>query len=105
MWPYVTASGGVINTTDVAIAAAASAALRRYICSMQLSNNSTVVTEVVLKDGATIIWRGQLPANAPISEIIFENQLKTTANTALNFVCIATSAAFSVVQKLQTCLL
>ena len=92
-WSYVAASGGVINTTDVVIAAAAGAALRRYICSMQLSNNSAVATEVVLKDGATIIWRGHLPANAPMSEIIFENPLKTTANTALNFACITTGAA------------
>jgi hypothetical protein len=92
-WSYVAASGGAINTTDVVIAAAAGAALRRYICSMQLSNNSAVATEVVLKDGATIIWRGHLPANAPMSEIIFENPLKTTANTALNFACITTGAA------------
>jgi hypothetical protein len=60
---------------------------------MQLSNNSAVATEVVLKDGATIIWRGHLPANAPMSEIIFENPLKTTANTALNFACITNGAA------------
>lgn len=87
------AAGGVINTTDVVLSLAAGAGLRRYICSMQLSNNSAVATEVVLKDGATIIWRGHLPANAPMAEIIFENPLRTTANTALNFACITTGAA------------
>jgi hypothetical protein len=92
-WSYASAAGGVINTTDVAIAAAAGVGLRRYINSMQLSNNSAVATEVVLKDGATIIWRGHLPANAPMSEILFENPLRTTANTALNFACITTGAA------------
>ena len=92
-WSYVSLAGGVINTTDVALVAAAGAGLRRYICSMQLSNNSAVATEIVLKDGATIIWRGHLPANAPMSEIIFENPLKTTAATALNFACITTGAA------------
>jgi hypothetical protein len=92
-WSYVAAAGGVINTTDVPLVAAAGAGLRRYICSMQLSNNSAVATEIVLKDGATVIWRGHLPANAPMSEIIFENPLKTTANAALNFACITTGAA------------
>jgi hypothetical protein len=41
-WSYVAATGGVINTTDVPVVAAAGAGLRRYICSMQLSNNSAV---------------------------------------------------------------
>lgn len=95
-WSSVAAAGGVINTTDVVLAPAAGAGLRRYICSLQLSNNSAVATEIVLKDGAAIIWRGHLPANAPMSEIIFENPLKTTANTALNFACIATGAAIYV---------
>jgi hypothetical protein len=92
-WSFASAAGGVVNTTDVALAAAAGVGLRRYVCSMQLSNNSAVATEVVLKDGATIIWRGHLPANAPMAEIIFENPLRTTANTALNFACITTGAA------------
>ncbi len=51
-WAFASAAGGVINTTDVVLAAAAGAGLRRYICSMQLSNNSAVATEIVLKDGA-----------------------------------------------------
>jgi hypothetical protein len=92
-WAYASVAGGVINTTDIALVAASGAGLRRYICSMQLSNNSAVATEIVLKDGATIIWRGHLPANAPMAEIIFENPLKTTAATAMNFACITTGAA------------
>jgi hypothetical protein len=92
-WSFASAAGGVINTTDVVLAAAAGAGLRRYICSLQVSNNSAVATEVVLKDGATIIWRGLLPANAPTTEIFFENPLRTTANIALNFACITTGAA------------
>ena len=92
-WSYAAAAGGVVNTTDVVLAAAAGAGLRRYITSMTLSNNSATATEVVLKDGATIIWRGHLPANAPMSEVLFQNPLKTTANAALNFACITTAAA------------
>jgi hypothetical protein len=93
-WSYASAAGGIINTTDVALAAAAGAGLRRYITSMTLSNNSATATEVVLKDGAaTVIWRGHLPANAPNVQITFENPLRTTAATALNFACITTAAA------------
>lgn len=93
-WSYASAAGGVINTTDVPLVAAAAAGLRRYITSMTLSNNSATATEVVLKDGAsTVIWRGHLPANAPNMLVTFENPLRTTAATALNFACITTAAA------------
>lgn len=92
-WSYAAAAGGVINTTDVVLAAAAGAGLRRYVTSIQLSNNSATATEVVLKDGATIIWRGMLPANAANASVTFENPLRTTANAALNFACITTAAA------------
>lgn len=92
-WSYASAAGGVINTTDVVLAAAAGAGLRRYVCSIGLSNNSATATEVVLKDGATVIWRGHLPANAPNLHIDFSTPLKTSANAALNFACITTAAA------------
>lgn len=93
-WSYASAAGGVINTTDVVLSAAAGAGLRRYITSMTLSNNSATATEVVLKDGAsTVIWRGHLPANAQNVQVTFQNPLRTTANTALNVACITTGAA------------
>ena len=90
---YASAAGGVVNTTDVVLAAAAGAGLRRYLCSMGLSNNSATATEVVVKDGATIIWRGHLPANAANLHIDFATPLRTSANAALNFACITTAAA------------
>ncbi|WP_201212876.1 hypothetical protein [Rhodocyclus purpureus] len=92
-WAYAAAAGGVVNTTDVVLAVAAGAGLRLYLTSMSLSNASAVATEVVVKDGATVIWRGHLPANAPMSEIMFSNPLKSTANTALNFACLTAGAA------------
>jgi hypothetical protein len=92
-WSFASPAGGVVNTTDVVLAAAAGAGLRRYITGLQLSNANATATEVVLKDGATVIWRGQLPANAPNVAIQFPDPLKTTANTALNFACITTAAA------------
>jgi hypothetical protein len=92
-WSFASPAGGVINTTDVVLAAAAGAGLRRYITGLQLSNANATATEVVLKDGATVIWRGNLPANAPNVPIEFPDPLRTTANAALNFACITTAAA------------
>jgi hypothetical protein len=93
-WSYAAASGGITNTSDVAIASAAGAGLRRYITSIQLSNNSATATEVVVKDGAsTVIARHQLPANAGNINHRYEPPLATTANTALNVACITTGTA------------
>lgn len=92
-WSYASAAGGVINTTDVVLAAAAGAGLRRYITSMQLKNINATATEVVLKDGSTVIWRGHVSASmGTTEEIIFSNPIKTSANAALNFACITTAA-------------
>jgi hypothetical protein len=92
-WSFASPAGGVVNTTDVVLAAAAGAGLRRYITGLQLSNANATATEVVLKDGATVIWRGNLPGNAENVAIQFPDPLKTTANAALNFACITTAAA------------
>jgi hypothetical protein len=93
-WSYASAAGGIVNTTDVVLAATAGAGLRRYITSMQLKNINAVATEVVLKDGSTIIWRGHVSASMTMSEeIVFNNPLRTSANAALNVACITTAAA------------
>lgn len=93
-WSYAAASGGIINTTDVVLAAAAGAGLRRYITSLQLKNTSATATEVVLKDGSTVIWRGHVSANmGSTEEIVFSSPLRTSANAALNVACITTAAA------------
>ena len=93
-WSYASAAGGIINTADVVLSATAGAGLRRYITSMQLKNTSAVATEVVLKDGSTIIWRGHVSASMTASEeIIFNNPLRTSVNAALNVACITTAAA------------
>lgn len=92
-WSYAAVSSGISNAADVAVAAAAGAGLRRYLNSAQLSNHSAVATEAVFKDGSTIIWRGYLPASMTTpANISFDNPLKTSANTALNFACVASGA-------------
>jgi hypothetical protein len=92
-WASTAASGGIVNTTDVALAAAAGAGLRRYLSSVTLSNNSATGTEVVIKDGATVIWRDFIRGNSGPVSIAFRDPLKSSANAALNVACITTGAA------------
>lgn len=93
-WQYAAAAGGITTTTDVAIKAAAAAGIRNYVTSIDVRNaHATMATEVVIKDGATVIWRQLLPAAmaAPV-EITFPTPLKGSAATALNLACLTTGA-------------
>lgn len=96
-WTYAAASGGITNTTDVAIKAAAGASIRNYLTAISITNASAVVaTEVVVKDGATVIWRGFVGAQTLLNSVVsvtFQTPLRGTANTALNVACITTGAA------------
>lgn len=100
-WSYAAASGGIVNTTEVAIKGAPAGALVNYITSLQLINtDATVGTEVVLTDGSggTVIWRGFAPASIaavtqPImADIHFVPPLFCTAATALYVKCITDSS-------------
>lgn len=96
-WSYAAASGGITNTTDVVIKAAAGASIRNYLTSISVTNASaTISTEVVVKDGATVIWRGFVGTSALLNSAVnvtFPTPLKSTANTALNVACITTGSA------------
>lgn len=96
-WAYAAASGGIVNTTDVVIKAAAGASIRNYLTAISITNASAVTaTEVVVKDGATVIWRGFVGAQTLLNSVVgvvFPTPLRSTANTALNVACITTGAA------------
>lgn len=93
-WSYAAATGGIINTTDVVAKAAGAAGIRNYVTGIQLRNTNAVATEFVIKDGATVIWRTQLPASmAGSMEVEFPSPLKGAAATAINIACITTGAA------------
>jgi hypothetical protein len=94
-WSYAAAAGGIVNTADNALAAAAGAGLRNYLTSIQIKNShASVATEVVIKDGSTVIWRENFPANMSLGEgIVFPSPLKSSANAALNVACVTTGAA------------
>lgn len=93
-WQYAGAAGGITGTTDVVLKAAAAAGIRNYVTSIDLRNaHATVATEVVIKDGATVIWRQLLPAAmATPVDITFPTPLRGTAATAVNFACLTTGA-------------
>ena len=89
-WQYAAASGGITNTSDVVLAVAQGANIKNYLTGLSVANASATASEVVVKDGSTVIWRTYLAANAPIQSIKFVTPLQSTANTALNAACITT---------------
>jgi hypothetical protein len=91
-WSYPAASA-IVNTSDVALKSAGAAGIKNYLTAIQIANTNATATEVVLKDGSTVIWRGVASANMPLTSIMFPSPLKTTAATALNFACITTAAS------------
>jgi hypothetical protein len=89
-WQYAAASGGIVNTADNVLIAAAGAGIKNYLTGFSIANASATASEVVVKDGSTVIWRTYLAANAPIQSIKFVTPLQSSANTALNVACITT---------------
>ncbi len=90
-WQYAAASGGITNTADNVLIAAAGAGIKNYLTDLSVANANATASEIVIKDGAsTVIWRMYLAANAPIQSISFSTPLQSSANTALNVACITT---------------
>jgi len=98
-WSYAAASGGITDTNDVVIAAAAGADRRNYLSALQVVNtDATVGTELVIKDGSTVIFRIFVPQSiAAVTQpmpvcLHFPSALRSSLNTALNAAAITTSA-------------
>ncbi len=92
-WSYAGPNGGITDTADDAIKAAAGAGLSNYLTSLQIANSSATATEVVIKSGSTVIWRGYAAAQSAMPPIVFDPPLVSANNTALNVACITTSSA------------
>lgn len=97
-WQAAAPSGGITDTSDVELAAAVAG--RQAFCTaiQVIDSDATVDTEVVIKDGSTVIWRMFMPAarnaagfSAPVA-FEFPIPLRTSINTALNVAAITTSA-------------
>lgn len=83
----------ITGTTDTVIKAAGAAGVKNYMTALQVINTSATATEYVVKDGATVIYRGFAPANmTAVDDTVFPTPLKGSAAVALNFACITTAA-------------
>ena len=89
-WQYAAASGGETGTSDVTIASAVVGS-RHYIKSVDVVNKSATGTEVVLKDGSTVIWRTSLGQNEGITRV-FSPPLRCSSSAIPKFANITTGA-------------
>lgn len=98
-WFYVPPAGGITNSTaDVPIKAAV-VGKRNYLTGIQLSEAGALAnaTELVVKDGATIIHRIALPAGFinPFG-VVFDPPLRSGVNAALNIAAVTLFATGNV---------
>ncbi len=91
-WQYAAASGGITDTANVVLQAAAGSGIKNYLTGLSIANANATATEVVVKEGSNVIWRMYLAANAPIQSIKFVTPLQSSANAALNVACITTGS-------------
>lgn len=94
-WQYAAASGGIVSSTaDVAVKAAAGASVRNYVCTIDISHDVlSAVSEIVIKDNVTVIWRGKLQTAAAdiaggAGKLTFNPCLRGSANVAVNVAMI-----------------
>ena len=91
-WSY--ASPAAVTDTNDDAAKAAVASTRHYITGVQVFNgHDTVGTEVVIKDGATVLWRGWAEQTGGGCSAHFDPPLRGTANTAVNVANITTGSS------------
>lgn len=87
----------IVDTTSTQVAAAAGVGIRRYISAISVSNmHASVATRVDILDGATVVWTGPAAANGGGYTITFPQQIRCSANTAINAQCGTTGAAVRV---------
>lgn len=93
-WSYAAASGGITDTADVTLIAAAGVGKSNYLTSLQVCNTSGTATEVVVKSSSTVLWRCKVGATMiQPSSISFLRPLVSANNTALTVACITNATA------------
>lgn len=86
-------SAQITGTTDTAVIAAQGAGVRIYLTHFVVFNtDSTVATQVNIKDGSTTIYSIYVAAQGGQVSVTLPAPLRLTANTALNAACVTTSA-------------
>lgn len=92
-WFYAGVTGGIINTTPVALKATGGAGVINYLSALQLYNSAAVASEVEVRSAATVIWRGYLAATTGSVQAVFNPPLQSAANEALNIALVTTATA------------
>lgn len=93
-WQYAGATGGITDAADLAVIAAGGAGVRNNMTGLQYQNISATPSEIVVKDGSTVIWRGYAAANmAAPAGLPPGTVLRGTANTAMNVQMVTTGTA------------
>lgn len=93
-WSYAGVSGGITTTSDVTLIAAGGTSVRNYLSALQYINTSAVASEIVVKEGSTVLWRGYAPAAMTQAEkIMFEVPLRAAPNTPLTVALLTTATA------------
>lgn len=95
-WTFASVAGGITTTADTVLQTASGAGIRNYLTAISIVNASaTISSEVVIKDGSTVIWRGFLGVGSLLNSAVgvtFPTPLRSTANAALNVAAITTAS-------------
>jgi len=82
---YTSASGGLTDPVDVVAFPAAGAGVRNYMTGLQYINSGATAGEIVVKDGANVIWRGYAPGGMEsLASIFFSTPLRGSPNTTMS---------------------
>jgi len=93
-WHYASPSGGLTDTSDIALSPAAGTGVRNYVTAIQYLNTSATPSELVIKDGSTVIWRGYAPANMNTPGTInFDVPLRGSPNAAISIAMLTSGSA------------
>jgi hypothetical protein len=98
-WRFVSNPNGIVNTTTaVTIRSAGAANIKNYITAIDIfSEPLTNATELVIRDGATIIWRTKIPTSGiSLTNIIFPTPLRGSAATAMEVATLTASGSGAV---------
>lgn len=93
-WSYVGPTGGITDTADDEAQAAGASGIINCVTGVQVTNShATVDTEVVIKDGSTIIWRGWVVADGGHISANFIPPLQGSDAAAINVANITDASA------------
>lgn len=99
-WSYTTGSSGIANTAVAVTIKSNTASLRHYITSIQISADAlTNATVLAIRDGAagTILWCTKIPTTGmTLTNVVFEDPIRGTANTLLEVVTLTASGTGAV---------